>query len=98
MMKAHGISQLPVLDEAGGLHGLIGEGDLLDYLLSGGAMDHTITDLHAHEVATVDTAMPLEELTPIFGRSQAAVVVDEGRVTGIVTKIDVIDFLASRGR
>jgi len=26
------------------------------------------------------------------------VVVDEGRVTGIVTKIDVIDFLASRGR
>jgi cystathionine beta-synthase len=98
MMKAHGISQLPVIDEAGGLHGLIGEGDLLEYLLSGGAMDHTIADLHAHEVATVDPAMPLEELTPVFGRSQAAVVVDDGRVTGIVTKIDVIDFLASRGR
>ena len=98
MMKTHGISQLPVLDEQSGLHGLIGEGDLLDYLLSGGAMDHTIADLHAHEVATVDPSMPLEELTPIFGRSPAAVVVDAGKVVGIVTKIDVIDFLASRGR
>jgi cystathionine beta-synthase len=98
MMKTHGISQLPVLDEQAGLHGLIGEGDLLDYLLSGGAMDHTIADLHAHEVATIDPSMPLEELTPIFGRSPAAVVVDAGKVVGIVTKIDVIDFLASRGR
>ena len=98
MMKTHGISQLPVIDEQGGLHGLIGEGDLLDYLLAGGAMDHTIDDLHAHEVAAIDPAMPLEDLTAIFGRNQAAVVVDAGKVTGIVTKIDVIDFLASRGR
>ena len=97
-MKTHGISQLPVLDENGKLHGLIGEGDLLDYLLSGGAMDHTIADLHAHEVATVDPEMPLEELTAVFGRNQAAVVVENDAVVGIVTKIDVIDFLASRSR
>src|SRR5690349_20045098 len=97
-MKTHGISQLPVLDGSGKLHGLIGEGDLLDYLLSGGAMDHTIDDLHAHEVAAVDPDMPLEELTAVFGRSQAAVVVENDAVIGIVTKIDVIDFLANRGR
>jgi predicted transcriptional regulator len=42
--------------------------------------------------------MPLDELTAIFGRSQAAVVVRDGTVIGIVTKIDVIDFLANRGR
>ena len=35
---------------------------------------------------------------PIFGRNQAAVVVRDGAVAGIVTKIDVIDFLASRNR
>jgi cystathionine beta-synthase len=97
-MKTHGISQLPVLDEQGRLHGIIGESDLLDYLLSGGAMDHTIADLHAHEVATIDPDMPLEELTAVFGRSQAAVVVKNGAVEGIVTKIDVIDFLANRTR
>jgi cystathionine beta-synthase len=97
-MKTHGISQLPVLDGTGQLHGIISESDLLDYLLSGGAMDHTVADLHAHEVATVDPDMPLEELTTIFGRSQAAVVLKESEVIGIVTKIDVIDFLAHRGQ
>ena len=95
-MKTHGISQLPVVDTNGRLHGIIGESDLLDYLLSGGAMNHTIKDLHAHEVATVDPDMPIEELTTIFGRSQAAVAVRDEHVIGIVTKIDVIDFLANR--
>ncbi|HWQ13775.1 MAG TPA: cystathionine beta-synthase [Roseiflexaceae bacterium] len=96
LMKTHGISQLPVLDAQGGLHGIISESDLLDYLINGGAMDHTIADLHAHEVATVTPDTPIDELRSIFGRSQAAVVLDGGRVSGIVTKIDVIDFLASR--
>jgi cystathionine beta-synthase len=97
LMKTHSISQLPVLDSKGGLHGLISEGDLLDYLLNGGAMDHSIDGLHAHEVATVSPDTPVEELTGVFGRSSAAVVLDDGQVSGIVTKIDVIDFLASRG-
>lgn len=97
-MKTHDISQMPVIDDKGRLHGLISESDLFDYLLAGGAMDHSIGDLHAHEVATVDPETPLDELAPLFGRSPAAVVVQNERVIGIVTKIDVIDFLASRGR
>ncbi|MBC8161712.1 MAG: CBS domain-containing protein, partial [Roseiflexaceae bacterium] len=95
-MKTHGISQLPVVEADGSLHGIIGEGDLLEYLLGGGAMSHSISDLHTHEVATVDLDLPIEELTGIFGRSQAAVAVKDGQVVGIVTKIDVIDFLANR--
>jgi cystathionine beta-synthase len=96
LMKTHSISQLPVLDARGALHGIIGESDLLEYLINGGAMEHTIADLHAHEVATVTPDTPIDELRAIFGRSQAAVVLDGGVVSGIVTKIDVIDFLASR--
>jgi cystathionine beta-synthase len=98
LMKTHGISQLPVLDAAGGLHGIIGESDLLDYLLNGGSMEHGIEGLHTHEVATVGTDTPVEELTSLFGRAGAAVVLDAGKVAGIVTKIDVIDFLANRNR
>jgi cystathionine beta-synthase len=96
LMKTHGISQLPVLDNSGKLHGIIGESDLLDYLISGGSMEHTIADLHAHEVTTVDPDMPLEELTTVFGSTPAAVVVRDGALVGIVTKIDMIDFLARR--
>jgi cystathionine beta-synthase len=87
-----------VIDNSGSLHGLISESDLLDYLVNGGAMEHTIADLHTHAVATVTPDTSMEDLTGVFGRDAAAVVIDDGRVTGIVTKIDVIDFLASRGR
>ncbi|HEU5085829.1 MAG TPA: cystathionine beta-synthase, partial [Roseiflexaceae bacterium] len=95
-MKTHGISQLPVLDENGTLHGLISESDLLDYLLNGGAMTSTIADLHAHEVATVDVATTIDELRPMLARNQAVVALEDGEIVGIVTKIDVIDYLANR--
>lgn len=97
-MKTHGISQMPVLDEQGRLVGLVGETDLLDYLISGGAMDHPIGEVINRDVATVSEETPLEELPAILGRGQVAVVLDENHVTGIVTKIDVIDYLAHRGR
>jgi cystathionine beta-synthase len=96
LMKTHNISQIPVLTDNGQLHGILGESDLLDYLLSGGAMSHTIADLHPKQVATVEPDLSIDDLPAIFGRSQAAVVTQEGKVIGIVTKIDVIDFLASR--
>lgn len=98
LLKTHSISQLPVVDAQGQLHGIIGEGDLLEYLINGGAMDHTIMDLHAHEVAIVEPDMPIDDLPGLFGKNQAAVVVENGNVSGIVTKIDVIDFLANRAR
>jgi cystathionine beta-synthase len=98
LMKTHGISQLPVLDGHGGLHGLISETDLLDYLLNGGEMGHVIDGLHTHEVPVVTPETPVEELTGVLGRTPAVVVVEGETVTGIVTKIDVIDFLASRNR
>jgi cystathionine beta-synthase len=97
-MKTHGISQMPVLDGQGALHGLISESDLLDYLLNGGSMSSTIADLHAHEVATIEMTSTIDELRSMFSGNQAVVVLDEGDVASIVTKIDVIDFLANRNR
>ncbi|MCU0492565.1 MAG: pyridoxal-phosphate dependent enzyme [Chloroflexaceae bacterium] len=98
VMKTHSISQLPVMDTNGKLHGIVSESDLLDHLLNGGAMSQTIATLHTHDVATVTPDTPVEDLMNALGRSAAAVVVDADQVSGIVTKIDVIDFLASRGR
>mgnify|MGYP001032262775 CR=1 FL=1 len=96
LMKTHNISQIPVLSDDGKLHGILGESDLLDYLLSGGSMNHTIADLHPKQVATVEPDFLIDDLPAIFGRSPAAVVTQDGAVIGIITKIDVIDFLASR--
>jgi cystathionine beta-synthase len=97
-MKTHSISQMPVLGQEDQLVGLVGESDLLDYLISGGAMDHPISEVINRDVATVGEETPLEELPAILGRGQVAVVLAEQHVRGIVTKIDVIDYLAHRGR
>jgi cystathionine beta-synthase len=99
-MKGDGISQMPVVDDAGRLTGLIGEVDLLNYMISGdGAMDHPICDIISANVATVTPDTPIETLSEIAGRSAAAVVVDdEQRPISIITKIDMIDYLASKVR
>jgi cystathionine beta-synthase len=99
-MKGDDISQMPVVDDEGKLMGLIGEVDLLNYMLSGeGAVDHPICDIISHNVTTVRPDTSLDTLSEIAGRGAVAVVVDDSdRPTAIVTKIDMIDYLASRVR
>lgn len=99
-MKHDSISQMPVVDDAGKLVGLISEVDLLNYMISGdGAIDHPICDIISHNVATVQPDTSIEALSEIASRGAAAVVVDEDdKPSGIITKIDMIDYLASRVR
>lgn len=99
-MKADNISQMPVVDDQGVLSGMISEVDLLNYLLSGaGGMDHAICDIISSEVRTVRPESALDTLAEIAGAGMVAVVVDESsRPTGIVTKIDLIDYLANKVR
>ncbi|HZG66856.1 MAG TPA: cystathionine beta-synthase [Herpetosiphonaceae bacterium] len=99
-MKADNISQMPVVDGEGVLSGMISEVDLLNYLLSGaGGMDHAIGDIISTDVRTVRPETALDTLAEIAGSGMVAVVVDETcRPTGIVTKIDLIDYLANKVR
>ena len=97
-MKQDNISQMPVVNDDGSLIGMITEVDLLDYLLSGaGQMDHPIADIVSTDAATVGPDTSIDALGDIFTRGHVAVVVDESdRVRGIVTKIDMIDYLANK--
>ena len=93
-MKQYDVSQLPVVGD-GGLVGMVSEVDLLSYLLEGGhGLDDPITPIvdPAPPVVTPDT--PVDNLADAFLNANAAIVVDGGRLVGIVTKIDVIDHLA----
>jgi cystathionine beta-synthase len=97
-MKRDSISQMPVVDDEGKLTGLIGEVDLLNYLLSGdGAIDHPICDIISYDVATVGPDTSIDTFGEIAGKGGVAVVVDEQhKPAGIVTKIDLIDYLTSK--
>lgn len=95
-LKTLGISQLPVV-EGGRLRGIVAEVDLLRGLVSGAMTPETpIGDLVENDYATVTLNTKVELLQTILADNKVAIVEDDDGVVGVVTKIDVIDFLASR--
>ncbi|MBR58120.1 MAG: pyridoxal-5'-phosphate-dependent protein subunit beta [Myxococcales bacterium] len=95
LMKKHGISQLPVLEE-GKLIGLITETDLLQSLVNEQVTPEThIENLVDMNFAIVEPNNSLSLLTQVFAQGKIAVVVDKGEVVGVVTKIDLIDTMTS---
>ncbi len=97
-MKQHDVSQLPVVAEDETLLGIITESDVLSYMLEhpGTPIDAVPIQPLVREAATVDEQTPLNTLSDLLQRAKAAVLVDEQRrVRGVITMIDVIDFLAA---
>lgn len=97
-MKEKGISQLPVVDETGCYLGVVTEVQLLQHLLT---PEHqageTIQDVISQEAAVpVATDKPLSDLTDVFRQEKVAVILENDRPVGILTKIDLIDYLAGR--
>ncbi|HYN90007.1 MAG TPA: pyridoxal-phosphate dependent enzyme [Ardenticatenaceae bacterium] len=101
MMKEHDVSQVPVVDGHNGDHryvGIVSELDILNHLLSA-EHEHdpteTIEDIISTDVALVGPETSLDALAEAFTGGNVAVVIDNAaRVQGIVTKIDLIDYLA----
>jgi cystathionine beta-synthase len=96
LLKEHGISQVPVL-ERGRLAGLVSEIDLLNYLLGNpGKLDHPIDDLVEADYATVTPQTKVKLLRNIFNDAKAVCVLDRDDLVGVITKIDLIEYLATR--
>jgi cystathionine beta-synthase len=95
--KQHGISQMPVLD-GGKLAGIITEYDVLHQLVSGRATrDSSVVEVMVRRVSTVAMHDSAGDLPNIFERGEVAIVVDhQHQVQAIVTKMDLIEFLAAR--
>jgi cystathionine beta-synthase len=95
-MKTLGISQLPVI-ERGKLRGVVAEVDLLRALATGGkTLESPITEVVEDDYATVTPNTKIELLQSVLADSKVAIVEEGEDVVGIVTRIDLIDFLAKR--
>jgi cystathionine beta-synthase len=93
-MKRLSISQLPVV-EKGKLRGIVAEVDLLRHLVTGSkTLDSAIGDLAEGDYATVTLDTKIELLQAALADAKVAIVTEREAVKGIVTKIDLIDFLA----
>jgi len=96
LMKSNGISQVPVL-EGNRLRGMVHEVDLLRHLVSGrGTLDSTIGELVESDYATVTPSTRVELLKGVLSDAKIAIVMEKDNVIGIVSKIDLIDYLARR--
>jgi cystathionine beta-synthase len=95
-MKAHGISQLPVLSGQKIL-GLVTELDLLSHMLEEHSPDDPITELVKPEFSTVTAQTQAALLRDLFAQGVKMVLVLDGQeLQGVITKIDLIDYLAKR--
>ena len=99
LMKAHDISQVPALDPQGNLAGLVTEVDLLKHMLEAGhdhSPDETIAPIVQPAEAVFPAQTPLQEVLPAVVDGYVILVSEAGRPVGILTKIDVLDFIAQR--
>ena len=95
--RDHDISQMPVVDETGRAIGMIHEYDLLNFLVEG---KHRLSEVveplvqPLQGVVSLDT--PIGRLRAIFNDDNVAIVKEGDAVSGVLTKIDLIEFLGER--
>jgi len=96
-MKDHDISQMPVVDDSGRAIGMIHEYDLLNFLIEGRhRLSEVVEPLVQPIQGVVGPDTPIAKLRQIFNDDNVAVVKDGDRIAGILTKIDLIEFLGER--
>ena len=95
-MKQHGISQLPIVDGEK-LLGVVAEVDMLRYLVSGeSSLDGAVKPLIEQDFRAVTPTTSIDDLKAALSEARMAVVLEGTRIVGVVTKIDLIDYLARR--
>ena len=95
-MKLYDVSQLPVLKD-GRIVGIVDEEDiLLDVYDNPGHFDEPVSEAMESHLVTVPPDAPLERLMEIFNRGMVAIVVDGEAFLGLITRIDLLNWLRRR--
>jgi len=124
LLKRHGVSQVPVVDDSGALFGIVTEVSILNHMLgtnhrqsdgetptgeaslaeaslaetSSGetSSGETIEGLIDSDVPVVSPDAPLDTLMAIFADHSVVLISGGEYLEGILTKIDILDFLSSQ--
>jgi cystathionine beta-synthase len=102
ILREYGVSQLPIVRAeppvmAAEVVGAVSERDLLDKLFAGQAALADSLERHmGPPLPVVGAGEPVSAAMRALERADAAVVLDSGRPCGVVTRQDVLGFLAGR--
>jgi cystathionine beta-synthase len=95
-MKLYDVSQLPVLKD-GKIVGIVTEEDiLLEVYENPEHFKEPVTAAMESNLVTVPPDAPLEKLKEIFERGMVAIVVDGDEFLGLITRIDLLNWLRRR--
>jgi cystathionine beta-synthase len=98
-MREYGVSQLPVLKAeppvvTGEIAGSIAERDLLDALFTGQAHLHDMVERHmGPPLPMVGGGQPVSEAVALLEKSDAAIVLVDGKPAGVLTRQDLLAHL-----
>ena len=93
-MKLYDISQLPVLNEAGEIQGLLDEEDILFAVVRNrDKFKDPVKSAMTYRVETLDADAPMEDLLPVFAKGYVAIVLKDGVFEGLITRTDLLNYL-----
>ncbi len=95
-MKLYEISQLPVMD-GDRIVGILDESDVLLHVYGDEArFREPVSSAMVSKLDFLDVKSPVEALLPVFDRGQVAIVTDGDRFLGLITRIDLLNYLRRR--
>jgi cystathionine beta-synthase len=102
VLREFGVSQLPVLKAeppvvTGEVAGSISEKELLDALFTGQAHLHDMVERHmAPPLPMIGGGQPVSEAVALLEKSDAALVLVDGKPRGVITRQDLLAHLGER--
>jgi cystathionine beta-synthase len=95
-MKLYDVSQLPVMDGEK-IVGIVDESDVLLHVYGDEArFRDPVSTAMVSKLDILDVKSPVEALLPVFDRGHVAIVMDDARFLGLITRIDLLNWLRRR--
>ena len=95
-MKLYDVSQLPVM-EGDVLVGIVDESDVLLHVYGDEArFREPVASAMVSKLDFLDVKSPVEALLPVFDRGQVAIVTEGEKFLGLITRIDLLNYLRRR--
>ena len=97
-MKLYDVSQLPVM-EGDRLVGIVDESDVLLHVYGDEArFRDPVATAMVSKLDRLDVRSPIEALLPVFDRGQVAIITDGDTFLGLITRIDLLNYLRRRAQ
>jgi len=92
IMDKHGISQIPVIDEKGRIVGTVLETTLLRFMIKNGPkfLERKVSEIMDEPLPQITPKTPIYIVQQILTKYPAVLVIERGKIAGIITKIDIM--------